>query len=102
MAGGVDDVEAELRILGIAGIFAGRRAAVVGAEPETGRRSRRNGDPALLLLLHPVHGGVAVMNFADLVGPSGVVEDALGCRCLAGIDVGHDAEVAVTLECIVT
>src|SRR5690606_37902605 len=53
---------------------------------------------ALLLLFHPVHGGGAVMDFADLVADTRVEQDALGRGGLAGIDVGHDAEVAVTLD----
>ena len=79
VAGGVDDVQALLA-------------------PEARRRGGRDRDAALLLLLHPVHGGGALMDFADLVGLSGVVEDPLGRRGLAGIDVGHDAEVAVVLD----
>ena len=79
VAGGVDDVEAL-------------------AVPIGGRRGRRDGDAALLLLLHPVHGGGALMDFADLVAAAGVKEDPLGRRRLAGIDVGHDAEVAVVLD----
>ena len=47
-----------------------------------------------MLLLHPVHRGAAVVDLADLVVDAGVVEDALGRRRLAGIDVGHDADVA--------
>ena len=66
--------------------------------PETGRRGRRDRDAALLLLLHPVHRGGALMDLADLVGLAGVIEDALGRRRLAGIDVGHDADVAIALE----
>src|SRR5690606_4216455 len=66
--------------------------------PEAGRRRRRNGDPALLLLLHPVHGGGALMDLADLVGPAGVIQDSLGRRRLPGIDVGHDADVAISIE----
>jgi hypothetical protein len=38
------------------------------------------------------------MHLADLVGLAGVVQDALGRRRLAGVDVRHDAEVAVALE----
>jgi hypothetical protein len=38
------------------------------------------------------------MHLADLVGLAGVEKDALGRRGLAGIDVGHDADVAVALE----
>ena len=66
--------------------------------PERGRRGRRDRDAALLLLLHEVHGGGAVVHFADLVALAGVIEDPLGRRGLAGIDVRHDAEVAVVLD----
>ncbi|BDI16597.1 hypothetical protein ANSO36C_23990 [Nostoc cf. commune SO-36] len=65
--------------------------------PEAGRRGRRDRDAALLFLLHPVHRGGAFVHFADLVGLAGVIEDALGRRRLAGIDVRHDADVAYFL-----
>src|SRR3546814_7370225 len=42
--------------------------------PEAGRRGRRDRDPALLLLLHPVHGGGALMDLADLVGLAGIIK----------------------------
>jgi hypothetical protein len=35
------------------------------------------------------------VHFTDLVGDAGVEQDALGRRRLAGIDVGHDADIAV-------
>jgi hypothetical protein len=38
------------------------------------------------------------MDLADLVGLAGIIEDALGRRRLAGIDVGHDADVAIFVE----
>src|SRR5690606_6775111 len=57
-----------------------------------------DGDAALLLLLHPVHRRGAVVDFADLVGLAGVVEDAFGRGGLAGIDVRHDAEIAIALQ----
>ncbi len=79
VAGGVDDVEALLF-------------------PEGGRRGGRDGDAAFLLLVHPVHGGGAVVDFADLVGLAGVIQDPLGRRRLARVDVGHDAEVAVVFD----
>ena len=66
--------------------------------PEAGRRGRRDRDAALLLLLHPVHRGGALMDLADLVGLAGIIKDALGRRRLAGIDVGHDADVAIAVE----
>ena len=62
--------------------------------PPAGGRGGRDGDAALLLLLHPVHRGRAVVDLTDLVGDAGVEQDALGGRRLAGIDVGHDADVA--------
>src|SRR3546814_3771174 len=79
MAGRVDDVDPVLA-------------------PGTGRRGRRDGDAALLLLLHPVHDRRTLMGLTDLVGPAGVEEDALGGRGLAGVDVRHDTEIAVQLE----
>ena len=62
--------------------------------PPAGRRSRRDRDATLLLLLHPVHRGAAIVDFTDLVRDTGVEEDAFGRRGLAGIDVRHDADVA--------
>src|SRR5262245_46607233 len=38
------------------------------------------------------------MNLTDLVGDAGVEKNALGRGRLAGIDVGHDADVATTIE----
>src|SRR5262249_61340692 len=81
----VDDVDAE------AGACEGTGFGL----PEGGRRCRRDGDAALLLLLHPVHGRGAVMDFADLMRLAGVVEDALGRGRLAGVDMRHDTDVAV-------
>ena len=66
--------------------------------PEAGGGGRRDGDAALLLLDHPVHRGRALVDLTDLVGLAGVVEDALGRRGLARVDVGHDADVAGALE----
>src|SRR5690606_11548245 len=60
--------------------------ALVHPLPEAGRRGRRDRDAALLLLLHPVHDGGAVMRLAELVGYTGVEQDALRRRRLAGID----------------
>ena len=65
-----------------------------------GRRGRGGDrDAALLLLFHPVHRRGAVVDLADLVRAPGVVEDALGRRRLAGVDVRHDPDVACVLEC---
>ncbi len=62
--------------------------------PHAGRRGRRDRDAALLLLDHPVHRRGAVVDLAELVVDARVVEDALGSRRLARVDVGHDADVS--------
>jgi hypothetical protein len=66
--------------------------AVIAPEAGGGRRGDR--DPSLLLLHHPVHGRRALVNLAELVTDAGVEQDALGRGGLAGIDVGHDADIA--------
>ena len=71
---------------------------LVHARPETGRRSRGDRDATLLLLLHPVHDGGAVVYLTNLVRYAGVKKYAFGRRCLTGIDVGHDANIAITLD----
>ena len=60
--------------------------------------SGRNGDPALLLLLHPVGRGRAFVDLTNAVHPTGVVQDALGRRRLTGINVRHDADVTDSFE----
>ena len=66
--------------------------------PETGGSGGGDGDAAFLLLLHPIHRGAAVMDFAHLVGLSGVVKNPFGGRRLAGIDMRHDTDVAETIK----
>jgi hypothetical protein len=66
--------------------------------PERGRGRRRDRDAALLLLRHPVHDRCALVHLAHLVGAAGVVEDPLGRRRLARVDVGHDPDVADAVE----
>ncbi len=79
--GRIDDVDAEVA-------------------PERRRGSRRDRDAALLLLLHPVHRRGALVNLAHLVSAAGVVEDPLGRRGLARVDVGHDPDVPDAVECL--
>ena len=65
--------------------------------PGAGRGRGRNGDVALLLLLHPVHGGSAFMHLSDTMRLSRVKQDALSRSGLTSIDVGHDADVPAAL-----
>ena len=82
MAGSVDDVDLVLGLI------------LLAARPEARGRSRSNGDTALLLLLHPVHRGGAIVHFPNLVGLAGVKKDALGRGGLTGVDVRSDANVS--------
>ena len=66
--------------------------------PEAGRRSRGDRDTTLLLLLHPVHGGCAIMHFADFIRLTGVKKDALGGRGFTSVDMRHDPDVAIHIE----
>ncbi len=74
--------------------------AVLHSEPAPGgrRRGGGDGDAALALLLHPVHGGGAFVHFADLVGHTRIEQDALGAGGFPRIDVRHDPDVPDVLE----
>ena len=54
----------------------------------------RNGDTALLLLRHPVHGGRTFVHFADLVRFARVIQDAFRRGRFTGVDVRHDPYIA--------
>jgi hypothetical protein len=66
---------------------------VVVAPREAGRGGG-DGDAALSLLRHPVHGRLALVDLADLVNAARVKQKALGDGGLAGVDVRDDADVA--------
>ena len=74
VAGGVDDVDPV-------------------SLPLAGGGSGGNGDTALLLLLHPVHGGRTFMRLTQTVRTSRVEQDALGRGGFTGVDMGHDADI---------
>ncbi len=65
--------------------------------PGAGGRRGRDGDAALLLLLHPIHRGRAFVDLSDAVRPARIEQDALRRSGLAGIDVRHDADVSAAL-----
>ena len=62
--------------------------------PESGGSGGGDCDTTLLLLLHPVHRGGAVVNLTDFVGKTGVEQDTLRCGGFTGVDVSHDADIA--------
>src|SRR5690606_306487 len=74
------------------------RATQVHPLPETRHSRGRNGDTALLLLLHPVSRRRTVMPLTQLVGHTGVKQNALGSRGLACVDVRGNTNIAVALN----
>ena len=62
--------------------------------PVAGNRGTCYRNSPILFLFHPVHDRFTVIDFADAVTLSGVVEDSFSSSCLAGIDVSHDADVS--------
>ncbi|MNQ95828.1 hypothetical protein D3C85_1114020 [compost metagenome] len=71
---------------------------VCHAFPEARNSSRGNRDTALLLLCHPVGGGSAIMDFAQLVVHACVEQDALGRGRLTCIDVSGDTDITIALN----
>src|SRR5690606_27283992 len=61
--------------------------------PNAGSGGRCNGDPAFLLLHHPVHGGRTFVDLAHFMHASGVVEDSLRSCGFAGVDVSGNTYV---------
>ena len=86
MSGSINDIDT---VLGILSLF---------TTPETGGRSRRNRDAAFLLLLHPVHGGCAVVSFTDFVRSTRIVQNALRCRRFTGVNMRHNADITGMLQ----
>ena len=85
VSGGVDDVDVV------------HRAGAVGGVPLAVRGRGLDGDALLALQIHRVHlraDGILALHLVDLVDPARVIEDALGQRRLARIDVGRDPDVA--------
>ena len=62
--------------------------------PETGGGGGGDRYSPLLLLLHPVHSGVALVGLAELMVYTGIKKDTLGSRGLSGINVRHDADIS--------
>ncbi|MND59654.1 hypothetical protein D3C80_508560 [compost metagenome] len=87
VTGGVDDVET---------VFF--RELLGRALPERRGRCRGDGDPAFLLLGHPVHGCGAVVHLAHFVVDPGVEQDPFGGGGLARVNMGDDTDIAVQLD----
>jgi len=55
---------------------------------------RGNGNAAFLFLLHPIHYRRAIVDFTNLVGPTGIVKYPLTHGSLASVDMSNDSDVA--------
>src|SRR6266508_2688875 len=97
-AGAVEHAQAPLHLYSEVNVPGRINNVDAMAPPLRGRRRRRDRDPALLLLRHPVHRGGTLVDLAHLVGAARVIEDALRRRGLARIDVGHDPDVPDAVE----
>ncbi len=76
---GIDDIDAVFLVVKIPGNSGG---------------SRSNRNAALLFLYHPVHGSRAIMNFAEFIITSGIIQYTLSRRGFTRVDMGHDAYIS--------
>ncbi len=51
-----------------------------------------------LFINHPVHNRLTIMDLADFMGSTGVVQNSLGDSGFAGINVSNDAEVSDVVD----
>ncbi len=66
--------------------------------PEAGRGSSGDRDTTLPFLIHPIHSGGAVMNFAHAMDLLGIKKDTFSCSCLTGINMSDDTDVSYPLQ----
>jgi len=62
--------------------------------PGDASRGRGDGDATLALLVHPIEHRCALVHGAGATLDTGVEEHALGDRCLPGVDMRGDSEIA--------
>ena len=70
--------------------------------PRHAGRGGLNRNAALLFLDHEVHRRGAIVHLADLVVFTRIIQNTLGRRRFAAVDVSHNAEVAHSFEWYVT
>ena len=86
VSGGIDDIDSEFIEL------------VIHASPEACRRRRCDRDAALLLLLHPIHGGSTVVHLTYLVRDAGIEQNTFSGSGFTGIDVGANSDIAIAVN----
>ena len=86
MTRGINDVDA---------IF---REGLIHPLPEARRRCSRDGNAALLLLLHVIHDSSAIMDFTNSMRIARVEQDSLSGGGLAGVDMRRYANIPIPLD----
>ena len=92
--GTVEHAQAALHLDGEVDVARGVDDVDAMVTPEAGGGGGGDGDSPLLLLLHPVHRGGALVDLADLVVDAGIEKDALGRGGFARVDMRHDPDVS--------
>ena len=98
----INNIETEFCAFRVCAMLTGWGLAVFSPKPKAGCCRGCNCDTAFLLLLHPIHRGRAIMHFTNLVRPACIIENALCCGGLAGIDVRHNTKITVTFQRILS
>ncbi len=62
--------------------------------PKAGGSSRGDRDSSFLLLRHPVHRCSAIMNFANFMVNSCIIQNTFCGSCFTGINMCHNADIA--------
>ena len=91
----VQDLEGAIDLDGEVDVTGGVDDVQPTALPLAGGGGGLDGDAALGLLLHEVHGGLAVMHLTQAVNLAGELENTLGSRRLSRVHVGEDTDVSV-------
>ncbi|MNH97644.1 hypothetical protein D3C73_503490 [compost metagenome] len=66
--------------------------------PSSGSSGGRNRDPALLLLLHPVHCCSTLVNLTDFVRTACVEQDPFCSRGFTGVNMRHDPNITCIFQ----
>ena len=83
---------------GVDNVDTGLGELVLGSLPVAGGSSGGNGDTALLLLGHPVHGSRTLVGFTDLIVHTGIIQDTLRSGGLTCINVSHNADISCVFQ----
>ena len=66
--------------------------------PMAGGDGGSNRNASFLLIRHPIHHRLPVMDFTYFMGAPGIIQNTLGHRRFAGINVGDNVDVAYILD----